>query len=313
MSVLREGGGARGIQGCGADGVLQGPAGELGYVADGSVHGEDAAGKRSIRCGAAIFDLDLDGAELVGAVGHAGGGHGVGDQDRAFDALRFEENLNYLGGDVNSIGDDVGRELGAAKHFADDAGLAVIERAHGIESVGGVAGAGLHGSARGFEDGIGVADADANFAAHGFGNHFEGSGKFGGDGHHAHVTTGGLPEAFEDFERGLDEIFGRMHAAAFVAEEWTFEMNAERASLHGSAVGRVRSLSCFDGVGEAFQGIEGLIERGGDGRGKISRNAVVCEEGVELRQFSGCGSHDIEASATVHVNVDEGGRENGVG
>ena len=97
----------------------------------------------------AIFDLDLDGAELVGAVGHARGGDGIGDQHGAFDAFRLQEKLHDFRGDVNSIRDDVGAELLVGEHFAKDAGLAMIERTHGIEGVRGVAGAGLHRGASG--------------------------------------------------------------------------------------------------------------------------------------------------------------------
>ena len=46
--VLREADGSRGIQSCGADRVLQAPVGELGYVAHGAIHGQDAAGEFAI-------------------------------------------------------------------------------------------------------------------------------------------------------------------------------------------------------------------------------------------------------------------------
>ena len=57
------------------------------HVANGAVHGQNAAGEFSILRALAVFDFDLDGAELVGAVGHAGRGRGVGDEHRAFEAL----------------------------------------------------------------------------------------------------------------------------------------------------------------------------------------------------------------------------------
>ena len=52
---------------------------------------------------------------------------------------------------MNSIGDDIGAELAVGKHFAEDAGIAMIERPHGIEGVGGVAGAGADAGAGGFQ------------------------------------------------------------------------------------------------------------------------------------------------------------------
>ncbi len=111
------------------------------------------------------------------------------------------KSLHDLGRDVNSVRDNVGGELVVGKHFAEDAGLAMIERPHGIEGVSGVAGAGLHTFAGGFQRGVGVANAHANIAPGGFRDNFDRSGKLGSDGHHAHMPARSLPETFKDFQR----------------------------------------------------------------------------------------------------------------
>ena len=66
-------------------------------------------------------------------------------------AYRSQENLNDFGGDMNSIRDNIGAQLAVGKHFGEDAGIAMIERPHGVESVGGVAGAGADSGAGCFE------------------------------------------------------------------------------------------------------------------------------------------------------------------
>jgi hypothetical protein len=112
----------------------------------------------------------------------------------------------------------------------------MIERPHGVEGVSGVAGTGPDTGAGGIQLRIGVADAHANIAPCRFRNYLQRSGKFRRNGHDAHLPVRGLPETFKDFECGLDEVFRGMHTAAFVTEEWTFQMDAERPSLRGIAI-----------------------------------------------------------------------------
>jgi hypothetical protein len=311
VSVLREAYRARGVQRGGTYRIPQAPAGESSHVANGVIHGEDAAREVPIVRTLSVFHLDLNRAELVGAVGHAGGGGGVGDENRAFEAHCSQEKLYDLGGDVNSIHDHVGGELAIGKNLAEDAGIAMIERTHGVEGVGGVTGSGLDPGAGGFEHGVGVADAHANLATCRFGDHFEGSWKFGRDGHHADVAARRLPETFKDIERGLDQIFRGMHAAALVTEKRTFQMDAERLRLGCAVVGG--TLRRFDRIGEPLERLASVIERRGDGGREVARDSMAGEELVQMRKFGGSSPHDIEAGAAVHVNVDETGREDGVG
>src|SRR5580700_10762921 len=222
LAVLREADRARGVQGCGAHRFAQGPVRESLYVANRAVHGQDAAGEAPVARALSIFHFHLNRSELVGAVWHAGRGHGVGDQHRAFKAYRPQENLNDLGCNVNSIRDNVGTQFAVGKHFAEDAGIAMIERPHGVESVSGVVGSGVDSGASGFERGVIVANAHTDFAPRRFGDNLKSAGNLRCDGHHPHVAMRGLPKTLKDFERGLDEVFRRMHAAALVAEKRTF-------------------------------------------------------------------------------------------
>jgi len=102
------------VQGCGADRVPQAPVGKSGHVAHGAIHGKDAAGEFAIRFAmnraAAIFYFDLDGAELIGAIRHASGGGGIGDQNRAFDAFGPQK-VSRFRARRESIRDNVRAEL----------------------------------------------------------------------------------------------------------------------------------------------------------------------------------------------------------
>ena len=93
-----------------------------------------------------------------------------------------------------------------------------------------------------------MADADANLAPGRFGDDLESAGKLRRDGHHAHVAARGLPQAVKDLQRGLDQVFRGMHAAALVAEKRTFEMDSQRPCLQRIAFTK-GTLSGFDGVG----------------------------------------------------------------
>src|SRR5271163_1573775 len=113
------------------DGGGEWSAGEALQVVDGLVHGEHTAGQGAAGEADAVLELDGEVAEGVGAVGHAGGGHAVGDQDGAVLALYLEPEADEDGIDVDAVADGLGVEIVAVEDGADDAGLAVVEGAHG--------------------------------------------------------------------------------------------------------------------------------------------------------------------------------------
>src|SRR5581483_2784754 len=121
------------------------------------------------------------------------------------------------------------------------------------------------------------------------------------------LAAGGLPQAIEDLNRGRDEILGWVHAAALVAEKRSFEVNSKGTRLDG------RIAVCgrhFDGIGEAVERRTGRIERCGNCGRQVSGDAVRGQEVAELRKFFRSGAHHVEASATMHVDVEKSGREN---
>ncbi len=142
-------------------------AGEALEVGDGAVHGEDRAGEGLEAVGevgcelaAAVGDGDFEFAEHVVAVGLAGGGDAVGDEDGTIFALGSEPEADELGGDMDAVADEFRVETVGVEDDACDAGLAMVERAHGVEGVGRAVCAGVDGGAGLLGSGVGVADAD---------------------------------------------------------------------------------------------------------------------------------------------------------
>ena len=86
-------------------------------VGDGAIHREHRAGQGvraafeiSGKHGAAVRDIDIELAEFVSAVGHAGGGHGVGHEDGAFSAFGPEPQPHELGRNMDAVADQFGVE-----------------------------------------------------------------------------------------------------------------------------------------------------------------------------------------------------------
>src|SRR5690348_7097156 len=86
-------------------------------------------------------------------------------------------------------------------------------------------------------------------------------------------------------------------------------MDAQRTGLYRAiAIG----FLCFNRVSQTLKGCASCIERGCDGCGEVSGNAVLDQELAQARQFCQGGSHDIEAAATVDVDVEISGYENSI-
>ena len=119
----------------------------------------------------------------------------------------------------------------------------MVERPHGVESMGGMPRSGFDRSLRDWHLGVRVPNADANIAPRRFRDHFHRAGNLRCNRQHAHMPACRLPEALEDLERRRDQIFRRMHAAPLVAEKRSLEMNAQRPGLHAPAVAGLVSSS----------------------------------------------------------------------
>ena len=140
------------------------------------------------------------------------------------------------------------------EHGAEDAGLAVVERAHGVEGVGGADGAGGDGGAGLGGCGVGVADGDADAAGGGMGGELEAPGSSGARVMRRTWPSAASIEAVEDGDVGGEQMLGGLHAALGVGEERTFEMDADGAGDGLALGGRAMSLA------SAGRGAEGRVD-----------------------------------------------------
>ena len=160
----------------------------------------------------------------------------------------------------------------------------MIERAHGVEGVGGADGAGVDGGAGFGGGGVGVAEGDAHAARGGVGDELDGAGKLGRERHQANVAFGSVEESIEDGDVGREQMLGGLHAALGVREKRAFEMNADRT---GAAWSRAASAMSFARPSRAR---ECGIERGGDGGGEIGAGAAEARKRADGVSASGVAS-----------------------
>ena len=102
-----------------------------------------------------------------------------------------------------------------------------------------------------------------------------------------------------------------MNAAAQVAEERAFEMNAKGAG--GSLFRVVCGNPDFDGVGEAIKNAAGVIHGCGDGGWKISGYAASGEKRAETIEIGVRGVHQVYPSSAVDVEVQEARDNDAIG
>ena len=161
----------------------------------------------------AVLHFYFERSQAIAAVGHAGGGGRVGDQNGIFRPFCLQKQLNDGWIEVNSIRDDVGRDLRIGQHLAEDAGIAMIQRPHGVKSVSGVASAGGDSGARGGQGQRRSVRCSRRLRVRRFGDDFDGALQLRRDGHDANVSARRLPEAIKRRHGRRQQILRRMHAA----------------------------------------------------------------------------------------------------
>ena len=221
-------------------------------------------------------------------------------------ALEAVPEADRGGGDVDAVADEFGVEVRVVEDGTEDAGLALAERAHGVEGVGGGGGSGGDGGLGFGEGGVGVAEAYLHAGICGVLDQLESAGLrgFGGEGEELDVAAGGLLEAVEEGEAGRLEEMSWVDAAPGVREERAFEVDADGGGFAGRGGG-------FDASGDAVQGLlDGFYGRG-DGGGEIVAGAVAGEETAYGAEAFGGRGHHVMAGGTVDVDVEERGGEDG--
>ena len=199
--------------------------------------------------GDAVGHGDRLGAQYVVAVGHAGRGHGVGDQDDVVAPQGLEHVQDDGGAEVHAVADhlqDALAALGGRQELGHGPGRAVMHGAHAVEQVGGGrargadrlaglealgdAGGGVgQGGAHGGGLGVGVPEGgqrpaldegrvDAVVAGD--------AGLLRGDRHGDNVPTAELDELAGQGGVGVDDVGGVLGAAALHRDEGPLEVDA---------------------------------------------------------------------------------------
>ncbi len=260
-----------------------------------------------------LSDLDGEAAERIFAVRHSGRADRIRHEDSAPRAFGASPEADGFGSNVDAIANQFCENGIIAEDRAQDARLAMIERAHGVEGVrcanrsGGDGGAGLGGG------GVRVAKRHADAAPGGVGDEVESAGQLRGNGHQNDPALGGFEDAVEEGGVGGEEVLMGLHAALDVREKWAFEVNSKRNGngLAGSAFGDAAGIA--DEGGEGGNRAQDRVEGRGNGGGEISGSPVSGEEAADGGQGLGGGLHGIVTAGAVNMDVKKGRRERGRG
>jgi hypothetical protein len=233
-------------------------------------------------------------AEAVAAVRHAGGGHGVADQDQPAGALGAGGEADGDVVQVHAVGDHLAGDLIPVEQGAGGARLAVMQGPHAVEQMGRVRRAGVDGGQGDVGGGVGVPDGDGDAGSRRRLDHLGRAGQFGGEGDDLQVTAGRGEQALEGGHVGGEHVPRVLGAAAGRGKERAFQVQAGDDAVVGQ-------FGQHGGAGLQFG------ERRGDQAGQHGRGAVAP---VELRGLPGvvCRTFgERRAAAAVHVDVDKPG------
>lgn len=276
----------------------------------GEVDGEDFDG---------VANVEVEGGDAAddGAIGFAGVGAVDGDGFAGEDGLAGIDagEVEVVADDDGSVGaeeppgeaEDGGLDVGAIEdEFAGDGGLfegsddgaafALVDWAHGVEEVGGVADAGFEALAGLGVGGVGVTErGDGAEACDGM-DEGQGTRELWGDGYLANGALGGGVQGFVFGDGGWAEVVGGKGAASRGVEVGAFKVEAEGL---GSA------LAGGEGRGEGAEAVHGGVvvgAEGGDEEGGDSVGGRPGGVGVDLGRVVG---EKGVAAAAVDVDVDE--------
>src|SRR6185437_14038745 len=143
---------------------------------------------------------------------HACGGHAVGYKNGFICSLCFEPEANHLRGNVDAIADQLREQTVVVEHDGNDAGRAMVERAHGIERMRCTARSCVDCGERLLRCGVGVADADLYAASCGMFDKGERAGNLRSDGDEANMSASSLLEAVEESDIRRKNVGRRVNA-----------------------------------------------------------------------------------------------------
>jgi len=120
---------------------------------------------------------------------------------------------------VHAISDHFGRDFRISQNRADDSGIAMRERPHGVEHMHGVARSRLYRRARLIVVRVGVADGGDDFGGNGIFDQRLRARNFRSDSDNFHQAIGRVEKLLQDLNRRAGDRLRGMHAAARLADE----------------------------------------------------------------------------------------------
>src|SRR6266496_145655 len=142
---------------------------------------------------------------------------------------------------MESVRDNIRRQMLVGKNFAQNSGIAMIQLPHGIERMGCVPCTRRNSTPREFQGSVRVPNTDTYSPPCGFRDHFGCAVELRRDRHHANVSTRSLPEFIEHSDSWRKQVLRGMNTPTRMAEEWTLQVNTQRARA-------ATSVSRFHGV-----------------------------------------------------------------
>ena len=188
---------------------------------------------------------------------------------------------------MNSVGDNIGGEPRVGQHLAENTRIAMVERPHGVEGVRGVPRSRVHRGPGGIQVGVGMSQADADPRRAASAMTSSAPSNSG-----AIVIMRMCPRAAcqkrsNSDNVGSSKIFRRMHAAPRMAEEWTFQMNAQGTRPRSRALRRRFAVCAFDRIRQPLE--SGKVSSSGAVTvvGKITGHAMLDEKLLHRSQTDG--------------------------
>ena len=232
-----------GTDGGGIDRTFQRNA-ELDEVPDGLDHRQRTAGEHAVApTGDAVTHVDLGTAEGVRPAVEAGAGDRV-CHEREPPRGDAPEQSHRVGIEMHAVDDHLQHDVRAHECGTDDAGIAVRERAHGIEHVGDGANAPVEGRVRLGRRRVAVAERDRDATRMEEVDEGERSGKLRCEGDEPDLAR--LEQALEQRSIRIAPARRRMCPEALRRDERPFEMHPEDA---GAAYPGGHGAERADGLG----------------------------------------------------------------
>src|SRR5512135_393776 len=123
---------------------------------------------------------------------------------------------------------------------------------------------------------------------------FVSAGKLRRERHQAYGSLRGVKDLIEGADVRRAKMFGRLHSAPGMREEWSFKMNANGLRMPGQW--RLSNILC-----DTFDSTQSSVERCSDRGGEIRACAARSEEGADGIQRFGRRFHHVVPRGAVYV------------